>query len=334
MNIKDVAKRAGVSISTVSNALNGKKKVSEAKREAVLRAAQDLGYVPNINARLMKARVTGNIGLFLPYIDGPFYSALIQAVYHACARAGYAMFAHVAEGYDSRRTAATMLSCNIDAAVVLNDHLQDAEITQINERGLPIVFLDRRVRLRGTSSIVLDNEKGVTQEVEYLKHTGHERVAYLMGFANYDGMTRARAFRQAMEKFSLPVDENLIMQGAFKAEMAYNCVHSLFSRSVDLPDAILCANDDMAIGSLRALADLGLNVPRDVSVLGFDDIGPAAAAFPALTTVQYSMPMYANMALDELMRLMRDDAPEGQILTLDTRLVVRDSVAIRYSGRL
>ena len=180
----------------------------------------------------------------------------------------------------------------------------------------------------------MDNEKGVTQEVEYLKHTGHRRVAYLTGFKNYDGVTRCRAFRQAMEKFGLPIDESLVMEGDFSAGMAYNCVRALFSRPGEAPDAILCANDDMAIGCIRALNDMDLKVPENVSVLGFDDVGPAAVCTPPLTTVQYSMPAYANMAIDEMLRLMGDDEPEGQILTLDTRLVVRDSVAIRYSGKL
>lgn len=334
MNIKDVAKKAGVSISTVSNALNGGGRVSEETRRAILEAAKELGYVPNINARLMKSRRTGNIGLFLNYIDGPFYAALIPAVYHACLDNGYAMFLHVEQFFSSRRTAASILSCNIDGAVVLNDHLRDEEIAQINQRGLPLVFMDREITMKGTGSILIDNQKGVTQEVEYLAHTGHKRVAYIEGWGNHDGITRLRAFRQAMNKVGMPVDEALIMQGSFDRNMAYNSTRILYASRVERPDAIVCANDEMALGCIRALNDMDVRVPRDVSVVGFDDIPIAAQSTPPLTTVHYSMREFAGMAVSELMRLMGDREAQGQIAVTDVSLVLRDSVALRYSGAL
>ena len=163
--IKDVARLAGVSISTVSNTLSGRKNVSGEKRDAVMDAVRKLGYVPNINAQLLKSRHTGNIGLFLPFIDGPFYPALMQEVYHACSDFGYAVFTHVARDFDSQKTAATILSCNIDAAIVLNDHLLDSEIATLTARGLPLVFEDRHIAQKGVSSVVIDNEGGTNQQV-------------------------------------------------------------------------------------------------------------------------------------------------------------------------
>ena len=327
--IKDVARLAGVSISTVSNTLNGSKRVSPEKQEAVMEAVRQLGYVPNINARLLKARRTGNIGLFLPYIDGPFFTSLIQEIYHACADFGYGMFTHVAREFDSQQTAATMLSCNIDAAIVLNDHLLDSEISMLCSRGLPLVFKDRRISQRGVGSILLDNST-TEQEVAYLAHTGHKRIAYLRGRNNHDGNERYEAFLRGMAAVQLPVDEAFILEGEFAYKVAYNCVYSLYRGPKSAtPDAILCANDEMAFGCIAALTDMGYAVPRDVSVLGFDDMG-AATCVPPLTTVSYSMRNFAHMAVEEAVRLIADPKSEGDCRILPTEMVLRKSVSFRY----
>lgn len=330
IKIKDVAQMAGVSISTVSNVLSGRKYVSPEKQAAVNAAVHKLGYVPNINAQLLKSRRTGNIGLFLPFIDGTFYPLLMQEVYHACSERGYAMFTHVAWQSDSQKTAATMLSCNIDAAIVLNDRLLDTEIESIASRGLPLVFMDRQISQPGVGSIVLNNRSGTEQQVAYLAHTGHKRIAYLRGLNNHDGNERYDIFLQSMAAAQLPVDDALIMDGQFSRKVAYNCVYSLMrvSRSA-LPDAFLCANDEMALGCIDALSDMGYVVPRDVSVIGFDDMG-AQSATPPLTTAGYSMHTYAQQAVEEAIRLMADPQSVGRCMTQDTELVMRQSVSFRY----
>lgn len=330
--IKDVARLAGVSISTVSNTLSGRKYVSPEKQSAVMEAVRQLGYVPNINARLLKSRRTGNIGLFLPFIDGPFYTTLIQEVYHACADSGYAMIIHVDWDSDSQSVAANILSCNIDAAIVLNDRLRDEEAATLVKRSLPLVFMDREVSLPGVGSIVLDNRMGTEQQVAYLAHTGHKRIACLRGPDNHDGNERCDAFRQAMAAAQLPVDEALVMDGQFARKVAYNCVfYMMRSQRENPPDAILCANDEMALGCIDALNDLGYSVPRDVSVLGFDDMG-ADVCTPPLTTVSYSMRDFAHRAVVEAIRLIAEPQSVGLCQTMKTELRLRSSVSFRYGG--
>ena len=330
--IKDVAQLAGVSISTVSNVLSGRKYVSPEKQSAVMEAVRQLGYVPNINARLLKSRRTGNIGLFLPFIDGPFYTTLIQEVYHACAESGYALVIHVDWDADSQSVAANIQSCNIDAAIVLNDRLQDGEAATLVKRSLPLVFMDREVSLPGVGSIVLDNRMGTEQQVAYLAHTGHKRIAYLRGSNNHDGNERHEVFRQAMAAAQLPVDENLVQDGQFDRKVAYNCVfYMMRGQRENPPDAILCANDEMALGCIDALADLGYTVPRDVSVLGFDDMG-AESCNPPLTTVSYSMRDFARLAVEEFIRLIGDPQSEGQCQVMKTELRLRNSVSFRYGA--
>lgn len=330
IKIKDVARLAGVSISTVSNTLSGRRGVSPDKRAAVMDAVNQLGYVPNINASLLKSRKTGNIGLFLPYIDGPFYPALMQEIYHACTEHDYALVAHVARESSSRRTAANILSCNIDAAIVLNDRLKNEDIPMLTDRGLPLVFMDRPACGQGVGCVMLDNRHGVEQEVAYLNHTGHKRVAYLRGLNNHDGRAREEAFRQAMAKAGLPVDENLVMDGLFSRRLAYNCVYQmLLMGQGGPPDAVLCANDEMALGCIQALRDLNYAVPKDVSVLGFDDIG-VDACDPPLTTVGYDLHQFAGLAVGEAVRLIGDPKAEGQMQIVNTELTLRKSVLFRF----
>ena len=252
----------------------------------------------------------------------------LTAVFHACAEHKYDMFAHVAKESDSRRTAATMLSCNIDAAVVLNDHLRDEDITMLAERGLPLVFMDRKVCFKGVSSVVLDNEQGVLREVEYLRHTGHKRIACLRGRDNYDGESRFAAFVQGMAAAGLKVDDALVMNGLFDPKVAYNCIHMLYASDAPRPDAILCANDEMAFGCLEALRDLHYAVPQDVSVLGFDNLN-AETSTPPLTTVSYSMSGFARMAVGEIMRLIEQPQSPGRLMTLPTEIIIRDTVGFR-----
>ncbi|MBE5790742.1 MAG: LacI family transcriptional regulator [Clostridiales bacterium] len=330
VKIKDVAQLAGVSISTVSNTLSGRKNVSREKQAAVMEAVRKLGYVPNINAQLLKSRRTGNIGLFLPFIDGLFYTTLMQEVYHACTEKGYGMFTHVARDFDSQKTAATILSCNIDAAIVLNDHLLDSEIETLTARGIPLVFKDRRIVQKGVSSIVIDNQGGTMLQVNYLAHTGHKKIAYLCGVPNHDGNERKEAFKKAMKNVRLPVTDELIMEGQFSRRVAYNCVHAIMHRSdIPRPDAILCANDEMAFGCIDALKDMHISVPKDISVMGFDDLG-AEACLPALSTVGYSMRDFAYQAVEEAVRLIHDPMSDGVLKMLETQMKIRSSVALRF----
>lgn len=334
MTIKDVAQLAGVSIATVSNTLSGRKNVSEKNKKAVLDAAKELGFVPNINAQLMKGRHTGNLGLFLPYMEGPFYAELMPAVYYACQQAGYALFIHVEDDTDSKRAISSILSCNIDGAIVLNDHLHDEEITLINKRGIPLVFMDRELCGKSTSSVILNNESGTVRQVEYMIHTGHKHIAYMRGQDNYDGLTRYAAFRKAMEKYHMPIDEQLILTGSFDFDVAYAITRALCRSKVELPDALICANDRMALGAIKAFGEMQVNVPGRVSVIGFDDLGNVETSRPPLTTVGYSMREYASMAVRELVRLINEPGAEGRIQVMDTHPVIRDSAAIRYNGKL
>lgn len=333
ITIKDVAKRAGVSISTVSNALNGLSNVSSETRERILKAASELNYFPNINAQLLKTRKTNNIGIFLPNLNSSFYTRLVQAMYATCNSNGYALLIHVSNAYSSRQLAAAVLSSNVDGAVILNENLRDCDLELLRTKEVPFVFLDKRLAVAKMSSVLINNTKGIMQILEYLVHTGHRTIAFIRGTDNYDGQQRYHAFLQGMENLHLPVYPELVCQGFFDTDAAYSAVRGCYSHISHFPDAILCSNDDMALGCIRALKDIGVRVPDDVSVVGFDDGEAAEKCDPALTTVQISVKDLGKRAVEELIRLMEPDA-DGCSIYQDVQLVIRKSCAIRYKGEI
>ncbi len=327
--IKDIAKHVGVSVATVSNALNGRTNVSDDMRARISQAAKELNYVPNINAKLMKARDTNNIGLFLPYLRASFYISLIQEIFTHVNRAGYSLLIHVSRDIDSRLLLANMLSCNIDAAIVLSDRFPDESIPMLHSRGVPVVFLDREVQLPLISSVVINNEMGVRQALEYLATTGHKSVSHLYGLPNYDGSTRLDAFYKHAKALNMTVDEEWTMCCHFNQYAAYSAMRAkLAMSSRHIPDAFLCADNETATGCIRALRDEGFEVPRDASVVGFVHSEGAPAEAGGISSTQYYMRDFAREAVS-LLTNMLDGGSGGEARKVDTRFVVGSTVNMR-----
>ena len=323
VTIKDVARMAGVSVSTVSNALNDSPKVVLETKAKVLEMARQLGYVPNLNARRLKNRKTGNLGLFLPNFGGTYYVHLTQAMYLACKDLGYSLLVHISDSLSSEALASVILSSNIDGAVVLNEHLEAPEVPLILNREMPVVFLDKDLRGSNHSCVLIDNAQGIRACLDYFHSLGHRRITLVRGFPNFDEAQRFDAFEAGVATLGLEVDK--VLWGWFSVETA--CQEILRARDADpdwVPTAILCANDDMAKGAIDALGRLGLRVPEDTSVVGFDDLDFATGARPPLTTVHNPVQEVGRTAITELVRL-QDPDEEGRMVVLPTRLVLRDS---------
>lgn len=328
VTIKDIAKQAGVSVSTVSNALNDSDKVIPETKAKVVQVALELGYVPNLNARRLKNRRTHNFGLFLPNFGGSYYVPLIQAMYEVCRESHHSLLIHVSDSISSRELSSVILSSNIDGAVILNEHLEEGDLPFLEDRAMPLVFLDKERVGPNISSVLLDNRQGIEAAVDYLWTTGHRSLVYVRGFPNYDDAARFAGFEASATKRGLEVRDPL--WGWFSAETAYDEVVKK-GFAAGRPDAFLCANDDMAKGCIRALNDLGWKVPQDISVVGFDDSDFASYSRPALTTVVNPVAEVGRSAIRELLRLEAGKGP-GRLAWLETKLVVRDSVASRRAS--
>lgn len=330
VTIKDVAKEAGVAISTVSNVLNEVDIVSEETRRKVLDAVEKLKYVPNMNAKLLKSNKKNTIGLFLPSIQGDYYRMLMQSVHLQCKLKGYLLNIYVSNENTSEEIYSMITSSGVEGAIVLNERLHNEYIDRIARTKLPIVFIDREYAGERMSSVTIDNVLGASMGMEFLIKQGHRRIGYIHGIYNYDDEARFIAYKSVLEKYGIPLDENIILRGYFEEAVAYSEMKVLLLKRIELPDAFFCANDEMAWGCIRALNDGGMNVPEDVSVMGFDDIMLSSYYSPSLTTIHSPVTELGSVSIAELLRLMTEEGKEkGNVVRLTPTLTVRDSCKVR-----
>ncbi len=330
VTIKDVAKEAGVAISTVSNVLNNVDIVSDEKKQRVLAAVEKLKYVPNMNAKFLKSNKKNTIGLFLTSIQGDFYRMLIQAVHIQCKQKGYMLNIYISNENTSDEIYSMIISSGVEGAIVLNERLHNEYVERIAITGMPIVFIDREYAGKRMSSVIINNYEGAALAVEYLIKQGHRRIGYIHGIDNFDDKARYGAYVNIMEKYGLPIEENLLLQGYFEEAVAYSEMRVLLLKGIPLPDAFFCANDEMAWGCIRALSEGGYRVPEDVCVIGFDDIMLSSYYNPALTTIHSPVTELGNVSANELLRLIeRGESCEGRVTRLLPSLVVRDTCKVR-----
>lgn len=330
VTIKDVAKEAGVAISTVSNVLNNVDIVSDEKKQKVLAAVEKLKYVPNMNAKFLKSNKKNTIGLFLTSVQGDFYRMLIQAIHMQCKLKGYLLNIYISNENTSDEIYSMIISSGVEGAIVLNERLHDEYVKRIALTKMPIVFIDREYAGEHMSSVIINNLEGATLAMEYLIKQGHRRIGYIHGIFNFDDEARYQAYLNTMNKYSLPIEENLILRGYFEEALAYSEMRVLLLKGIEIPDAFFCANDEMAWGCIRALMESGYKVPEDVCVIGFDDILLSAYYNPALTTIHSPATELGNVSAAELFQLMEKESNNaGRITKLSPSLVIRDTCKVR-----
>ncbi|SHL40096.1 transcriptional regulator, LacI family [Anaerocolumna jejuensis DSM 15929] len=330
VTIKDVAKEAGVAISTVSNVLNNVDVVSEDTRQKVLDAAEKLHYVPNMNAKFLKSNKKNSIGLFLTSIQGDFYKDLIQAVHLQCKLKGYQLNIYISNENTSEEIYSMIISSGVEGAIVLNEHLSQEYIDRLAMAHMPLVFIDREYCGEQMSSVIIDSMEGATLAMEYLIKQGHRRIGFFHGIFNFDDECRYNAYENVLKKYNLPIDESIILRAYFEETLAYSEMRVFLLKGTKLPEAFFCANDEMAWGCVRALMEAGINVPDDISVVGFDDNAVARYNTPAITTVHSPVAELGTYAITELIRLMQsEERVQGGVFRLSPALVLRDSCKLR-----
>jgi len=223
-----------------------------------------------------------------------------------------------------------IISSGVEGAIVLNEYLHNEYIDRIALTEMPIVFIDREYSGNRMSSVIINNAQGATMAMEFLIKQGHRRIGYIHGIYNFDDDARYRSYENVMKKYSLPIDNTIIMRGYFEEVVAYSEMRVLLLKGIELPDAFFCANDEMAWGCTRALMDAGIKVPEQVSVIGFDDVMLSAYYSPALTTIHSPVTELGSESAIELLRIMKLDGPlKGEITRLSPSLVVRNTCRVR-----
>lgn len=329
---RDIARLAGVSRTTVSYVLSGRQdgqaRISQATRERVLAIAEQLGYRPNAIARSLRLQRTHILTLIIPDIANPFYPALTRGFQDVTRPHGYQTVVLNTDNVPSQEREAieAVLRQRSDGVLLVAFHLGAQEIGRLIDAGVAVVTLGHS-RHPMADSVYADDKDGARKAVRYLLERGHRRIAHIAGRLDTPpGRSRYEGYRQALSEYGIPIDEALVMEGDFTRGCGRTCLRRL----MDLPDpptALFAANDIMAIDALLEAQDMGLSVPDDIAIVGFDDIPEATIVRPQLTTVPqhpYLMGQYAGTFVVE--RLAGgDDALPPRCQRIELELVVRDS---------
>jgi LacI family transcriptional regulator len=328
--IHDVAARAGVSVATVSRVLNGKELVREETSRHVRAAAKSLRYVPNVAARSLSIRRSQTIGIVLPDVHGEFFSEVIRGIDLAARAAGYHILVSGSHSDPAQmlEVVATMRG-RVDGLVVM---APDVAVTPLRESlapDLPVVLLNSSDREH--DAITIDNFGGARAMMRYLFSLGHRSVAFIKGPAqNADARERLRGYRQSMRAHGT-ASRALEFEGDFTERSGYAAAAQIADAD-PRPTAIFGANDSMAVGALSALDERGVSVPREMSVVGFDDIPIARYVAPSLTTIRIDIAELGRRSFALLHEAIASSRKTQRQECISTTLVVRESSAPRAAA--
>lgn len=325
ITIKDVAKKANVSISTVSYAINGSERISEETRERVLKVARELNYVANTNAKLLKQKKTKAIGLFFNSWLGPVYSELVKGVEHVVHQQGYDLVACSCYGNENSTAYKYLRNNMVDGAVVLTSLFDDQFLKSIASKDLPLVVLDREITAPHVYNVLIDNFGGAFSATKALIAAGSKRVFCFTGpQESYDGQKRLEGYIAALGYYNIGFDSDLLIQSDFTEQTAYEQMKQLLEQG-ERPTAIFSTNDEMAIGIMRAAKEAGIAIPNDMKVVGFDNIRLAELYTPGLTTVSYQQTDMGELAAKLLFQAINGEDPE-ELKVLPTKLITRETL--------
>ena len=331
VSIRDVAKRARVSIATVSRTVNRITTVDPELAKRVWKAVEEVGYVPNPQARTLVSGRSRILSLIVSEITNPFFPELVQEFESMAVAQGYEVMIG-STNYDAVRTESLvrrMLQRSVDGVAVMTFGIEEELIDRLVATQFPLVFVDAGPRLPNVRILKVNYAEGIREAVQHLAALGHRSMAFITGpLALRSALARCDAFRASIAELGLSVPTRHIVEGDHTMEGGITAMEKLIALD-ELPTAVVCSNDMTAIGALHALHRTTHKVPDDISVVGFDDIHLAQFILPPLTTVQMSCKDLAAAAIQGLRAGIEPDHPKAaqKEWHIETRLVVRQSTA-------
>lgn len=324
VTLEQVAELAGVSPSTVSRILNGTAAVSQAKKDAVQAAIQELGFRHNPVARGLAGGRTLSIGVVTQIISSPFYGEALLGIERELERAGYVPLFVSGNWHedDERKAIETLLSRRVDGVIVLAGRLSDGELAKVAD-SLPVVVVGRQLGGPQLYSFSFDNRAGARAATQHLVDLGHRRIAFIAGdLLHDDAVERQNGYLDALTAAGIPADPGLIVQSDYTEAGGLLAVSRLLERDSHFT-ALFASNDQMAIGACLGLHRRNLRVPDDVSLVGFDDLIMARYAMPPLTTIRQSVYEIGSEAATAMLEMLRGGRPRAQLP--EPELVLRES---------
>jgi LacI family transcriptional regulator len=332
VTIKDIAKLAGVSHTTVSRALNGSPLINEETKTRIQALAEELGYSPNLYAKSLVSDRSYHIGLFFSTI----YTGTSAGFFHDAVRGASEVFQRdyqlVVKGVDdiTRNGFHNVTRKSFDGILAVSQSEEDdAFLADVKAKGIPLVVMNRHLEEGDWINIVSGEADGVRLMVKHLLGLGHRKLAIIEGKAGFKSTeVRKRGFETALHEAGVRIRPEWVVRGEYTVESGLAAMRKLLSLPPERrPTAVFCSNDQMALGAMKAAAEAGLRVPDDISVAGFDDDAFAAYVTPALTTVRRPIVEMSRLAAEHLLHAIERKEALPETVYVRTELVLRDSAS-------
>ena len=328
-NITDVAKKAGVSIATVSRVINGNSNVRENTKAIVLQAIRELNFTPNINAQGLQKKITKTIGLIFPDASSYYFAEIIRGISSRLRKEGYHII--VASSHDEEDEVKTLISLlrsgRVDGMILMMPSIQNVNVFKNSLTHTPVVYLSTGINTSQSTTVVLDNYQGAKDITEHLIEHGHQRIGFIHGAPhNYDSQQRYKGYVDALKDHNLESSILIESHGNFTEASGFKSAMELLNQK-PRPTAIFAANDAMAIGTIEAAKRMSLKIPGDVAVVGFDDISTAQYIDPTLTTVKVPVYKVGQIVGRSLFNQLKD----GKKNYIEEKIVIPLKLSIRKS---
>ncbi len=330
MTIKEIAERAGVSIATVSLALNGKSNVKEETKQVILELARECGYTkknmkPKKSILLVKYV---NSGISIDK-NGNFITELIDAIENTASKYEYNIAIKNVMASDWQKDLSSINQEDFSGIIFLATEAQEDVAIGINNMDIPVVAVDNMFEYTDIDSIVMDNRGGIYDAVKYLYDLGHREIGFIDSYIKFDNiLQRTEGYEKAVERLKLTFKDEYKITIGLTLESAYQDMLTQLNRGIKLPTAYVAANDTLAIGVIKALKEFGIQVPEQVSIIGFDDIPYCVGLDKPLTTMKVSRDKLGEQAIKMLVGKINENHKEGIKLLVRTQLVERESVRV------
>ncbi|MBN7279047.1 substrate-binding domain-containing protein [Vibrio cholerae] len=327
--MKDIARLAGVSTSTVSHVINKSRFVSDEIAERVNNAAQQLNYAPSALARSLKMNRTKTIGMLVTTSTNPFFGEVVKGVERSCYHQGYNLILCNTEGDNQRMKASinTLLQKRVDGLLLMCSTLEGERLDVFDRYpDIPIVVMDWGPILFASDKIQDNSLQGGYMAAKHLIESGHKEIGCITGpLIRHQAQMRYEGYKRALAEAGIAINPDWIVESDFECEGGYQAFEKLYQRG-KLPSALFVSNDMMAMGVIQAANQRGLRVPDDLSLIGYDDVHIAKFMTPALTTIHQPKYRLGKAAVDTLLYRLENPDTTAQVVQLEPTLVVRNSV--------
>lgn len=328
VTIRTIAKMANVSHTTVSRALNGSPLVKPATRDKIADIARQIGYVPNLNAKSLVTNRSYMIGVFFTNLDIGTSASFLTDVIEQAQKMLPKSYSLSINSVDNAMDGQSVSVNNFDGIIVISQSKSDDEfIDFLHRTGLPLVVLNREIDRKDINNYAIDDRLGGRIATEYAIRMGHRKFALIQGVPAFESSNqRTQGFMEAAKAHGIKVDSELVKRGDYRPKSGNVMMRKILS-SGNIPTCVLSENDDMAVGAINACVELGYQVPRDISIIGFDDMGYSKYLVPPLTTIRKPTSTIIDMGVARLVTMMENgqsDDIEQKII--DPEIIVRGSV--------